>query len=363
MIHYIVGYADEEHIASRKCSLAGVAKMNYIVLCLSEMSDCQYQVYSTCQVKGKEKKNTDRQVKYRASIPSKGRIGYYLDLLIAVVQLCWYLLLVPSDDIVMVYHERWYLPWVQVMHKIKRRKLIYEVEEIYLAVANHPQKEVDREIRNVKKADGYILSTAGLSTLLGLQNANNISVCNGVYMPVFKKGSCGFTDECTHLVYAGSLNKAKGADLAIKVMEKLPEHFVLHISGSGTQKDCDYIKSLIDEATRSENIIYEGCLSEDEHLSLLQKCDIGLCPANPTAAFPSKILEYMRNGLKVVSVCKPEIQSAQCAESLHFFSEDDMDDFACQIVEASKDNSDVSDSLEKMHTMFVDELEHIVRSL
>ncbi len=356
MIHYIAGYADAANILNRKCSLAGVAKMNYIIRCLEETAP--YVVYSTSQIKNKHERKGIRHVKYRFSIPSNNKYGYYFDLMLATIQLVWYLLRVPSKDTVLVYHERWYMPWIKWIHKIKKWKLIYEVEEIYCAVAKRPQQEIDKEVKHLEAAEGYLLSTKSLKDSFTLDK-KPYAVVNGVYMPLYQGEK--LQDGKKHIVYAGSLNRAKGAWIAIEAMKSLSKDFVLHVSGAGTEKDVEYICNLIQECNVNDNIIYEGCMPEEAHLKLLQECEIGLCPANPTAAFPSKILEYMRNGMKVISVRKPEIESAECSEYLYFFQEDNVADFVSAVMTAVKDhNRNQEECMRNMHAQFLKAMKEIV---
>ena len=357
MVHYIAGYVDSRHVQDRKCSLAGIAKMDYVISCLASIT--AYEVYATTQTKKQVRMKRTKNVQYRLSVPSTNRYGFYFDRFLGIVQLIIYLLRVPRKDTVLVYHERWYVPWVQLIHKVKKWKLAYEVEEIYLAVANHPASEINKEISQVTQADSYILSTVSLKDMLFLKETDVYAVCNGVYMPLYPGKKV--ENEKTHIVYAGSLNPAKGAWLAIEAMKYLPASFVLHVSGAGSEKDLATIHKLIAESNGNNNIIFEGCLSESDHLALLQKCDIGLCPANPRAAFPSKILEYMRNSLKVVSVKKSEIEQAQCAKYLFFFEDGNMEDYCKQVMKAAQtSDQDASQCMSQMHNQFLTELKAII---
>ena len=59
-------------------------------------------------------------------------------------------------------------------------------------------------------------------------------------------------------------------------------------------------------------------------ISFLQKCDIGLSLQNPEASFnmtsfPSKILSYLSNGLRVVSIRIPAIEQSSVGDLLYFY--------------------------------------------
>ena len=65
-------------------------------------------------------------------------------------------------------------------------------------------------------------------------------------------------------------------------------------------------------------------LSGEEYIKFIQSCDIGLSTQNPNAAFnetsfPSKVLSYMANGLRVVSIKIEVLKSSAVNELLYYY--------------------------------------------
>ena len=81
----------------------------------------------------------------------------------------------------------------------------------------------------------------------------------------------------------------------------------------------------IDEKSKA-HVIYDGLLSGEEYIRFIQSCDIGLSTQNPDAAFnatsfPSKILSYLSNGLRVVSIRIPAIEGSDVGDKLFYYDE------------------------------------------
>ena len=100
---------------------------------------------------------------------------------------------------------------------------------------------------------------------------------------------------------------------------------MVHICGYGNEKQVEDIRSEIHKVSRNGgNILYEGLLYGDSFIRMIQKCDIGLCPQDPDAAFnntsfPSKVLTYLANGLKVVTIDIPAIKDSAVGSILTYY--------------------------------------------
>lgn len=373
-IRYIAQYADLNAKNRRICSPAGVAKMNYMLFSLAE---CKHsvEVYSTCAVQNRRFvgiKHTlneyNQQVIYRSSFWAHNKYTRFLERIFCIIQLIFYLLRIPSTDIILVYHERFYMPWIRRIRKIKGFRIIYEVEEIYCIAANSPEPMIRQEIDWLKDLDGYILSTGALARTLGLKQDDFI-VCNGVYAPLYKEKT-GFSDGLIHILYGGTFNPVKGGGIAaIKAARYLDASYSMHICGFGSANEIQHVKDTI-TAMRSSGclcpVIYEGCLLGDRYLDFMRKCDIGLSTQNPDGAynatsFPSKIFEYMRNGLRVVSTRLPVVERSFCAEYLSFYDEFNPKQIADAIISAARLKSDRQfECLERMHSDFLSCLNNMI---
>ena len=67
-------------------------------------------------------------------------------------------------------------------------------------------------------------------------------------------------------------------------------------------------------------------MKREDYIRFIQSCDIGLSTQNPKAAFnstsfPSKILSYMANGLRVVSIRIPAIETSAVGKYMYYYEE------------------------------------------
>ena len=99
------------------------------------------------------------------------------------------------------------------------------------------------------------------------------------------------------------------------------------------------MKDLIsDIASRSKaKVTYDGLLSGEDYVRFIQSCDIGLSTQNPDAAFnatsfPSKILSYMANGLRVVSIRIPAIEQSAVGDALFYYARQTPEEIAKAIL-------------------------------
>lgn len=233
---------------------------------------------------------------------------------------------VNKGDTVWVYHSIRLMWQVKLLKKLKKFNLILEVEEIYGDVSSS-KKMSRKELEYFKCADGYIFCNYLLGEKIN-RDSKPFAVSHGAYTPADDKEP-SFNDGKIHVVYAGTFSLEKGgAYFAVGAAEHLSEKFHMHILGFGTEKQVEDIASLISETDKRSRckITYDGCLSGDEYYAFLQMCQIGLSTQNPAGeyndtSFPSKVLVYMANGLRVVSVRIPAIEKSDVGQYMHFYDE------------------------------------------
>ena len=80
------------------------------------------------------------------------------------------------------------------------------------------------------------------------------------------------------------------------------------------------------QKSQKAKITYDGLLSGEEYIKFIQSCDIGLSTQNPNGkyndtSFPSKILSYMANGLRVVSVRIPVVEESGIGKCVCYYDE------------------------------------------
>ena len=98
-------------------------------------------------------------------------------------------------------------------------------------------------------------------------------------------------------------------------------------------------------------------LSGEDYIRFIQSCDIGLSTQNPDAAFnatsfPSKILSYMANGLRVVSIRIPAIERSAVGNEVMFYNE--------QTPEVELGGRDSKAVIEQLDLKFKEELARLI---
>lgn len=270
------------------------------------------------------------------------------------------------DETLIVYHSLAIQEIVMVAKLLRRFRLILEVEEIYHDVVKTGLLKRWFEDRVFKIADAFILSTPLLDKRVN-RNSLPQTVIHGNYISVRAAGQ-KLNDGKTHVVYAGTLDKRKGAHAAIAAAGFLDNSFCLHILGSGSESEHAEIGELI----RRTNLLgrgtvtFHGLLRGKDYSHFLHSCDIGVAPQDPSAtfsetSFPSKIISYFQHGLKVVSVRIAAVEKSPLSLATTFYDGSDPQDIASAVRAATEDvGVDVSSLLTELDKTFARELKHLL---
>ena len=229
----------------------------------------------------------------------------------------------PSDTVI-AYHS---LQTADIFYKYKREKrfkFVLELEEIYQDVINCGPQKAAWERKVITAADGYILATEALSKEIPAERP--YIVVNGTYHSEFERDA-GFADDKIHCVYAGTFDPTKGgAAAAAAAAEFLPENYHVHILGFGTEEQKKQLLERIAVVQKKAKctLTYDGLKSGEEYIRFLQSCQIGLCTQIPDAkytetSFPSKVLVYLANGLRVLSVRIPAVENSAVGGILYYY--------------------------------------------
>lgn len=243
--------------------------------------------------------------------------------------------LLLRNEKVLVYHSMMLMTPIILAKRIKKFKLILEVEEIYQDVAEFSHRMKKNEYKFFNMADSYIFPTELLNQKLNVNN-QPYSIIYGTYqVEEDRKGK--FNDGKIHLVYAGTFDPRKGGALAAAAY--LPKDYHVHIIGFGSKDDTNMLLKKIDEISKitEATVSYDGLLSGEEYIQFLQKCDIGLSTQIPEAAynetsFPSQILSYMANGLRVVSMCIRVVEISDIGQAVYYYDEPNAEAIANAII-------------------------------
>lgn len=233
---------------------------------------------------------------------------------------------VTEDDILLVYHSLGYLDLVKELRSKINCKICLDVEEIYGDVIGD-EKAKQKELAFFPCADSYLFPTELLSQKVNL-NGKPEAVIYGTYENP-KSFPSLFDDGKIHCVYAGVLEPRKGAGTAIAAAEFLPANYHIHIIGFGREEDVAKIQKQVAEMSAKTEctVTFDGKKSGDEYLQFLQSCQVGFATQSSAAAFnetsfPSKVLSYLSNGLRVVSVRIQAIETSKVADLMYFYDGD-----------------------------------------
>ena len=272
---------------------------------------------------------------------------------------------IKKGETVIVYHSLGYMGLIRFLRAIKSFRLILELEEIYGDVIGD-QRTSEAERRFAARADGYIFPTLLLREHIGAADKPYV-IIHGTYAVEPRIGN-GVGDGKIQVVYAGTFDPRKGGSVAVTAAAYLPENYHVHILGFGSAADVAAMKEQIAEvASRAKAVItYDGLLSGQEYTRFIQSCQIGLSPQNPDAAFngtsfPSKILSYMANGLRVVSIRIPAIQHSEVGKYLYYYDTQTPEEIAraIQAVDVN-DGYDSRTIINQLHTRFQKEITQLI---
>lgn len=336
---YYLGYYDvlENKKENRNYVLAASNKMTYICSALRNVG-YNVEVVSVAGTKNKkscagkyEKMKDDVNLKLFYSFGRGNKIKNAIDRLIIKWQLFFYLLKhVKRGEKVLVYHSLGYSKIIKFLKKIIGFKLILEVEEIYSDVSgDNKTRRIEQDIIDV--ADAYVFPTELLEEKLNKKNRPSL-IIYGTYQ-VEEDRNCGFEREDLkgkiHLLYAGTFDPRKGGAIAAaSAAEVLPSDYHIHVLGFGSEKDTDNLKEQIKYISEKAEagVTYDGLLSGEEYIRFVQSCQVGFSTQMPDAAFnetsfPSKVLSYLANGLRVVSVRIKALEKSAIGDLLYFYDE------------------------------------------
>lgn len=332
-IFYMAYYNSTNSSERRNAVLSSVNKMNYICEAL-ENNGYNTEIVSASGAvekkfcKSKKVKLTDKTtLKLFSSLPRLNRVVSVIDRVILKTKLFLYMIKnTNKDSIVMVYHSLGYMSLVKRLKKLKGFKLIIEAEEIYGDVIGD-EKTSQKEYEFFKIADGFIFPTELLSEKVNTEKKPE-AIIYGTYH-IEKEMPKIFSDGKIHCVYAGTFDPRKGGAIASAESAMfLDENYHVHILGFGNEKEKAEMLNTIDNISKKSkaDTTYDGLLSGEEYIKFIQSCDIGLSTQNPNGkyndtSFPSKILSYMANGLRVVSIRIPAIEKSAVGKFMYYYDE------------------------------------------
>lgn len=334
-----LGYYDTAENAdeNRSYVLAATNKMTYICSALNR-AGYEVEIVSASGTKNKKsypgKKVQLTEYTTLQLFPTIGtgcKLRRIVKLLAIQWHIFWYLVRsTHRGELILAYHSLGYARMLWFLKKIKRFRLILEVEEIYADVTGdeHARRQ---EMRLFKAADAYLFPTELLDDKLNTEGKPSV-IIYGTYQ-VEEERKCSFDQpgpqEKIHSVYAGTFDPRKGgAQAAAAAAEYLPSNYHVHILGFGSEENKKNLQRQIEKLANKGGAAatYDGLLSGEDYIRFIQSCQIGFSTQIPDAAFndtsfPSKVLSYLANGLRVVSVRIKALERSAVSGLLYYYNE------------------------------------------
>ena len=375
---YYLGYYDVVSNAeeNRNHVLAASNKMTYIVSALECAGFCVELISAsqTLNAQAYSAKTVPFGKKSRLhlfkTLPWGNKLRRVRSVLFSKWQVFWYIWRhVGKGDTLVVYHSLAYVGLVRILKRLKGFRLVLEVEEIYADVTGS-DKARKKEYKLFRRADAYIFPTELLNEKLNSEHKPHC-IIYGTYR-VEEDRHCSFGDEKIHVVYAGTFDHRKGgATTAATAAEFLPEKYHVHILGFGSKADTEQLKQVITKISEKSaaTVTYGGCPSGEEYIRFIQSCDIGLSTQNPNAAFndtsfPSKILSYMANGLRVVSIRIPAIERSAIGDLVTYYDTRTPEAIAEAILKVDFENPyDSRAEIQTLHENFVVQIQSLLEAV
>lgn len=373
-----ISYYDTLENADEKRSyvLAAKNKIDYICSALTA-NGYSVEIISASGTEGKKTCRTKRihisdsiSLKLFHSLGRGGRLKNFISYQIKKIHMFLYLLLhLKKGEKVIVYHSLGYMNMVRLLKKLKDFQLVLEVEEIYSDVSGK-QNIREKELAFFKIADAYLFPTELLNSLVNTES-KPYGINYGTYK-VEPDRNVSFDDGKIHLLYAGTFDPKKGGAMAaIGAAAALDSDYHLHILGFGNEKDKKATFDAIEKANAAggASVTYDGLLSGEDYIRFLQKCDIGFSTQTPDAdfndtSFPSKVLSYLANGLRVVSVKINVLELSAVNDLLYYYEENTPEAIAEAVkkvdIQTPYDSRRV---IEKLDRQFISDLKEVLKSL
>ena len=372
-IHYIGYHTKDDNPNEYYCFPAPSNKIGYIITVLKNI-DYYVNVLSLGESivsHGSKKVIIDQQetINYVGTIGKANvllKIGARLWLLF---QILWYLLQkTDQKSTVMVYHTLETRNIIKLARFFKKFTLIYEIEEIFSAVYQKSDSQIKAELKSLSIADGYILVNDLLRDKFQIPILNSV-VCYGEYTQLNNIRPAKQSSDIV-LVYAGVI-AGPGSDvyLSIDSMAYLPKNYILKIVGYGTENDLKNLRYYIAVCNKNldgDRIFFDGKKTGLQYTDYLATCDIGLCTrvladAYSDYTFPSKVMVYLNNGLKVISSKIKCIESSKVSEFIYFYEQSAPKAVAETVLKIDLNQNSNTSELDFLHNNFKIDLDNVLQ--
>lgn len=380
-VYYIGYYSDPNGLQNRKTAPAADTKMRYIIESMKK-NGYEVEVLSFCGENSRDKfikkydgydiNEKNYKIHFFKTYASRYRIIRVIGRFLTWLSQKKYIQknCIDKDCKIIVYHSLALLKLLKFLNK-KNKKYILEMEEIYADVINN-RKVRQKEIKIAKMANGYIFPTNLLEEEINTEKKPSV-IIHGTYKVEKMINKKIFDKEKEiHCVYAGTFDPRKGGCIAAATAaEYLPSNYHIHILGFGSNEEIEKVKKIIKETSEKSKakVTYDGLLKGEEYINFIQNCQIGLSTQNPDAqfnetSFPSKILSYMANGLRVVSIKIQAVKKSAIGKLIYYYDEQTPENIANAIKNVNlNDNYDSRKLIIKLDEQFLKDIKLILEEI
>lgn len=375
-VYYVGHYADEQNTDVYKFAVPAKAKMDYIIKAMQE-AGFSVTVWSLSDSRHKRICLPKRviaadgtQIAYIFAVRVSGKITSLLSRIFKNLQLLWYILrYVQTDDTVMVYHSRAFMKGVSIARRLKKFRLVMDVEELYAHSWGWSTEKRAREEHFLEQADAYLLVNDTIANTVQIGDKPSAVVYGAYTVP--QKRDVHFLDNCIHVVYAGTIEETKrGAFTALEAAAFLNPRYKMHILGFGKPKTIEKLKVRVNEINAQLGYTaasYDGFLQGQPFSDFLMKCRIGVSSyimekdfANNV--FPSKLLTYVAHDLTVVTGYSEAFARAAVSKNWVYYYEYEPQAIAQAILQVDLTQKEQNrDLVCRLHQKFVEELPSVLR--
>lgn len=272
------------------------------------------------------------------SFKTSNKYTEYLKIIYSLTWLFFWLILnVKKEEKILVYHSPWLaLPLIWAK-KIKKFKIVLEVEEIYGEVWTIKRMLSQWEKKIIEKSDNYISVSDVLADILG----NKVkAVVYGNYSISLEENSHK-NNGLVNIIYAGAIDYVRGgAYNAVRCAKFLPDNYKMHLCGYGNSNSIIELEKMIAQINLEmsrEVCVFHGEIPDNKFSEFLHNFHIAINPQkggqNMDTLFPSKIIKYLSHNLRVVSTRIKSIDKSAIASLIIFSNDETPESFANAILQ------------------------------
>lgn len=310
-----------------------ISKIDYVTSSLKEIGRKVTIVSVAPSVKGKfngyEKTVDDKEshIYFKSNHTNNALIDKFNFILQNLRILAFLIKNAIRSDTVIVYHSLYNRFWLKLYNKFFAHNLILQIEDVFSALSEKNRKFANTEWRLFRSMKKCICVNDILREDLFDVGRTMLSYGSYNTPPIFEKENY---EKC-RLVYAGVIEQErKAAFLAVEAMKYLSDKYELHILGFGNDNDISALSDVIENINSSkkcECVQFHGRMQGEEYFKFLQSCDIALSThaydetsmLSADYTFPSKIIVYLSNNLKVVAQRLKVLEKSEVAQFLSFY--------------------------------------------